>query len=53
METGIWPAKEYLQYSTVMLYHSIINSEKEHSKKYSQRAMQIQSSANLLRAEFI
>ena len=29
METGIWPAKEYLQYSTMMLYHSIINSEEE------------------------
>ena len=29
METGIWPAKEYLQYSTMMLYHSKINSEEE------------------------
>ena len=29
METGIWPAKEYLQYSTMMLYHSIINVEEE------------------------
>ena len=29
METGIWLAKEYLQYSTMMLCHSIINSEEE------------------------
>ena len=29
METGIWIAKEYLQYSTMMLYHSMINSEEE------------------------
>ena len=33
METGIWPAKEYLQYSTMMLYHSIINSEEERITK--------------------
>ena len=26
METGTWPAKEYLQYSIMILYHSIINS---------------------------
>ena len=29
MKTGIWLAKEYLQYSTMMLCHSIINSEEE------------------------
>ena len=29
-ETGIWPAKEYLQYSTMILYNGIINSEEEH-----------------------
>ena len=34
METGVWPAKEYLQYSTMKLYHSIINSEEEHIAKY-------------------
>ena len=33
IETGIWPAKEYLQYSTIMLYHSIINSEEERIAK--------------------
>ena len=33
METGIWPPKEYLQYSTMMLYHSIINSEEERIAK--------------------
>ena len=33
METGIWPAKEYLQYITMMLYHSIINSEGERIAK--------------------
>ena len=33
METGIWPAKEYLQYSTMILYHSIINREEEHIAK--------------------
>ena len=27
METGIWPAKQYLKYSTMILYHSITNSE--------------------------
>ena len=49
MEKGIWPAKEYLQYSIMMLYHSIMSSEwrRTDSKKYSQRATQIQSSANL------
>ena len=29
METGIWPAKERTEYSTLMLIHSIINSNKE------------------------
>ena len=29
METGIWPAKEGIEYSTLMLIHSIINSNKE------------------------
>ena len=29
METGVWPAKEYMQYSTMMPYHSVINSEEE------------------------
>ena len=33
MEAGIWPAKEYLQYSTMMLYHSIINNEEERIAK--------------------
>ena len=33
MKTGIWPAKEYLQYSTMMLYHSILNSEEERMAK--------------------
>ena len=33
METGIWPAKEYLQYSTMMLHHSVINSEEERIAK--------------------
>ena len=33
IETGMWPAKEYLQYSTMMLYHSIINSEEERITK--------------------
>ena len=34
METGIWSAREYLQYSTMMLYYSIINSEEERIAKY-------------------
>ena len=29
METGIWPVKERIEYSTLMLIHSIINSNKE------------------------
>ena len=33
-ETGILSAKEYLQYSTIMLYHSIINSEEELPSKH-------------------
>ena len=33
METGIWPAKDYLQYSTMMLYHSKIKSEEERIAK--------------------
>ena len=33
METGIWSAKDYLQYSTMMLYHSKIKSEEERIAK--------------------
>ena len=29
METGIWPAKERIEYSTLMLIHNIINSNKD------------------------
>ena len=29
METGIWPANERIVYSTLILIHSIINSNKE------------------------
>ena len=29
METGIWQAKERIEYSTLMLIHGIINSNKE------------------------
>ena len=29
METGIWPAKERTEYSTLTLIHSIINSNRE------------------------
>ena len=29
MEIGKWPAKERIEYSTLMLIHSIINSNKE------------------------
>ena len=29
METGIWPAKERIECSTLMLIHSIINSNRE------------------------
>ena len=29
METGIWPPKERIEYSTLILIHSIINSKKE------------------------
>ena len=29
METCIWPAKERIEYSTLMLIHSIINSNKK------------------------
>ena len=29
METSIWPAEEWIEYSTLMLIHSIINSNKE------------------------
>ena len=32
IETGIWPAMEYLQYSTMMLYHGILNSEERVAK---------------------
>ena len=27
METGIWPAKQKIQYATMMLYHNIKNSD--------------------------
>ena len=33
METEIWSAKEHLQCSTMMLCHSIINSEEERIAK--------------------
>ena len=29
METGIWSAKEHLQYNNMLLHHSIINSEEK------------------------
>ena len=29
METGTWPAKERIEYSALMVIHSIINSNKE------------------------
>ena len=29
METGIWPAKERIEYSTLVLIHNIINCNKE------------------------
>ena len=49
METGMWPANEYLQYCPMRLYRSIINSKKRaYSKQYSQIATQIQSSGSLL-----
>ena len=36
METGIWPLKERIEYSTLMLIHSIINSNKD---KISQKVI--------------
>ena len=27
METGTWPANQTIQYSTMMLYHNIVNSD--------------------------
>ena len=27
METGVWPLKERLEYSTVMLFHEMMNSD--------------------------
>ena len=36
METGIWPAKERKEYSTLMLIYSIINNNKE---RISQKIM--------------
>lgn len=32
-EIGIWLAKKYLQYSTMMLYHHIVNSEEGYVRK--------------------
>ena len=40
METGIWSAKEYLQYTTMTLYHSIINSEEERIVKNTANFLQ-------------
>ena len=35
METGIWPAKQRIQYRIMMLYHNIMNSDhKREAKKY-------------------
>ena len=33
METGIWPAKERIDYSSMMLYHNIVNSDGERTVK--------------------
>lgn len=32
-EIGIWLAKKYLQYSTMMLYHHIVHSEEGYVRK--------------------
>ena len=32
-ETGIWPIKERIEYSTMMLFHSIMNSDDERISK--------------------
>ena len=32
-KTVLWPAKKYLEYSAMMLWHSIINSEEKHMAK--------------------
>ena len=33
METGIWPAEQKIQYSTMMLYHNIKNSDNNRKVK--------------------
>ena len=37
METGTWPVNQIIQYSTMMLYFNIMNSDhKEQQEKYQQ-----------------
>ena len=43
METAIWPPKERIEYSTLMLIHSIINSNKE---RISQKIILEQNEGN-------
>ena len=33
METGIWPAEQRIQYTTLMLYHNVKNSAEERKMK--------------------
>ena len=44
-ETGVWPAEQRINYSSLMLYHNIINSSKDRlaRQKTQQRAQNHQS----------
>ena len=39
METGTWPANQRIQYSTMMLYHNIMDSD--HKKTMISKVQQI------------
>ena len=51
MHTGIRSAKEYLQYSTMMLYHNIIDSEEERITKNIVKEQTFYSRVNLISKE--
>ena len=53
IETGVWPAEQRINYSSLMLYHNIINSSKDRLVKQiiqEQRAQNYSNSYDKVRA---
>ena len=42
-ETGVWPAEQRINYSSLMLYHNIINSSKDRLAKHRIQEQRVQN----------